>query len=60
MGEEFVSAVRELNDSDLEGSTRGEVPEPLKERFTNLGASVNFLVIHNAYHTGQMALLAAL
>ena len=53
-------SIRELEDSELDGAPKGPVPEPLKDRFAVLGNSLVFLAMHNAYHTGQVNLLAAL
>ena len=55
-----VSAIRELDDSDLAGPPKGQVPPPLKDRFGVLGQSLVFMAMHNTYHTGQLNLLAAL
>ena len=60
VAQEVVASIRELDDSDLAGPPKGPVPEPLKDRFVVLGSSLAFLAMHNAYHTGQMNLLAAL
>jgi hypothetical protein len=60
VGAEVVAAIRELSDGDLDGPAKGTVPEPVKDFFSVLGTSLNSFLIHNAYHTGQMALLVAL
>lgn len=59
-GEALVAAIRELDDSDLEGGAKGQVPEQLAGMFTNLGNALMLFVGHNAYHTGQMNQIAAL
>lgn len=60
VAKEVAAAIRELDDSELPGPLKGEVPEPLKERFNVLGTTLNAMAIHNGYHTGQMNLLASL
>ena len=59
-GEALVAAIRELDDSDLDGGAKGEVPDALKDRFESLGGVLVSFIGHNAYHTGQMNLIAAL
>lgn len=57
---EVAAAIRELDDSELAGSPKGTVPEPLQDRLKILGNSLVFFAMHNMYHVGQMNLLAAL
>lgn len=59
-GEAVVSAIRALDDSDLDGDAKGQVPEALVSHFTNLGKVLTGFVGHNAHHTGQIVLLGAL
>lgn len=59
-GEATVAAIRALEDADLAGGAKGEVPEILKDMFESLGNALVSFIGHNAYHTGQMNLIAAL
>lgn len=59
-GDAVVATIRELEDADIEGGAKGEVPEALKGMFEKLGDVLISFISHNAYHTGQMNLLAAL
>ncbi len=60
IAKEAAAAIRDLDDSELTGPLKGNVPEPLKERFKVLGTTLTAMAIHNGYHTGQMNLLASL
>ncbi len=60
VGEEVAAAIKELDDSELTGPPRGPVPPPLQDRLKILGPALAAFAMHNAYHTGQMNLLAAL
>jgi hypothetical protein len=59
-GAAAVTAIRELDDADLDGGAKGEVPETLKGMFDQLGKVLVSFIGHNAHHTGQLAQLAAL
>ena len=55
-----IAAIRELEDGDLDGSCKGNVPEPVKDFFAVLGTTLNSFVLHDTHHKGQMALLGAM
>ena len=61
-GAAAVAAIRDLEDSDLAGTVKGNVPEGLEANFNyeNLESALLTFVRHNTHHTGQLALLAAL
>ncbi len=60
IGKEAVAAIKALDDSELDGPPKGQVPPPLQDRLKDLGSGLVAFALHNAYHTGQMNLLAAL
>ncbi|MCH7704228.1 MAG: hypothetical protein IIB61_03875 [Planctomycetes bacterium] len=59
-GEAAVAELQELEDADLDGGAKGNVPEVLSGLFKTLGHASISLSHHNARHTGQLAQIAAL
>lgn len=59
-GEACVAGIKALQDDELSGDLRGEVPEALKSFFGNLEGTIGSMIGHDAYHRGQMTLLASL
>lgn len=54
----LIEAVSVLDDSALADTPRGSLPEPLLAYFPNLGSALELIIGHDAYHRGQMVLLA--
>lgn len=59
-GNATVAAIRELDDVDLDGGAKGNVPDGREAMFENLGRTLVSFIVHNAHHTGQIVLIAAL
>lgn len=55
-----LEAVKKLSDADLPNPLPGRIPDPLRQHFTNIGTTLNIMVLHDSYHRGQIGLLAAL
>ncbi len=59
-GAAVAEGLKALDDADLPGDLKGDVPEPAKSFFGNLEATLQGMVTHDAYHRGQMNALAGL
>lgn len=59
-GKAAVAKIRALDDSDLPGGPKGTPPEAFKDFFKILGTTLGGMAQHDAYHRGQIGLLAAL
>ncbi len=59
-GKAAIANVRALDDADLPGGPKGNVPEAMADFFKVLGGTIGHMAIHDAYHRGQMNLIAAL
>lgn len=59
-GKNCIAALRTLDDSDLAGGAKGTPPEAFADFFATLSVTVGGMADHDAYHRGQMGLLAAL
>lgn len=59
-GKNCITALRTLDDSDLAGGPKGTPLEAFADFFAVLSVVVGGMVDHDAYHRGQMGLLAAL
>lgn len=55
-----IAGLRNLVDADLEKPIPGAMPDAYRERFPTIGSVVRLMAIHDAYHRGQMGLLAKL
>ena len=49
-----------LKDSDLENPIPGDMPDNYRERFPKIETLLRLLPVHDAYHRGQMGMLAKL
>lgn len=56
--QQAIDGVRLLPDSSLEEPLQGNVPDALRPFFPTVGAALARLIAHDAYHRGQMNLLA--
>lgn len=52
--------LRKLDDADLPGGAKGNVPPPFADFFKVLGNTLGHMADHDAYHRGQLGLLVAL
>lgn len=59
-GRRAVERIRALDDAELDGPGKGLYPGPFNSYFAVLGRTLTDLVAHDAYHRGQIGLLAAL
>jgi hypothetical protein len=55
-----VELIRGLTDSDLTGGPKGKVPPEHADFFKVLGNTLGHMADHDAYHRGQIGLIAAL
>lgn len=55
-----IAGLGELSDADLDKPLPGDVPDDYRERFPTIGAALKLIIAHDAYHRGQMGLLANL
>jgi uncharacterized damage-inducible protein DinB len=55
-----VERIRSLNDEQLPGAVLGNPPEQFASFFSSLEAVLRRMLTHNAYHRGQLGMLAAL
>jgi len=56
----LIEEIAKLQDEDLSLPPRGEMPERLRSRFTNLGRVGSLMIVHDTHHRGQLSMLAAL
>ena len=54
----YTEALAGLNDDDLAGPTKGEVPDALKEMLSTIQDTITLNLVHDGHHRGQLALLA--
>lgn len=59
-GKNCVAALRELDDTDLAGGPKGSPPEAFADFFEPISVAIGGMADHDAYHRGQIGLLAAL
>lgn len=55
-----IEGVRSLADEELAGPLPGRMPEPLRAFFSSIEATLVQMVSHDAYHRGQIGMMAAL
>lgn len=55
-----VTGLEQLTDADLDKPLPGDLPDAYRERFPTIGAALRLIVAHDAYHRGQMGMLAKL
>jgi len=55
-----IKGLAALTDADLEKPLPGDLPPSYRERFSSIGSALQLLINHDAYHRGQMGLLAKL
>lgn len=55
-----AEAIRGLDDASLAGELRGGAPDQMKQIFGNTEKTLRAITLHDAYHRGQFALIAAL
>lgn len=55
-----LDGVSALSESDLPSPLPGPIPEPLRQHFASVGGTLNIMILHDAYHRGQMGMLSAL
>lgn len=60
VGKNCIAGLLRLNDSDLAGGPKGSPPETFADFFNPLSVAVGGMADHDAYHRGQIGLLAAL
>ena len=49
-----------LDDASLDGPLKGSIPDALRNRFSSVGHTLTFLVLHDSYHRGQIGMLSKL
>jgi hypothetical protein len=54
------AAISALRDDELTGPIRGDAPERIKSHFSTIDIALGFFATHDAYHCGQIALIANL
>jgi uncharacterized damage-inducible protein DinB len=57
VGAAVAERIRNLTDRDLEGGAKGNPPEQYKEFFARLDETLREMLLHDAYHRGQLNLL---
>jgi len=55
-----IKGARELTEEDLAKPLPGDVPPDYRERFPTIDAALRLLIAHDAYHRGQIGMLAKL
>jgi len=55
-----IAGLRELDDSILENPLPGKLNDQLREYFSSIGVTLGIMVSHDAYHRGQIGMLAKL
>ncbi len=55
-----IEGLRSLSDEDLPAPLPGRMPEPLRAYFSSIEVTLVQMIAHDAYHRGQIGLLAAL
>ncbi len=55
-----ATGIRSLDDADLPGGAKGSIPPAFADFFKVLGGTLGHMADHDAYHRGQMAMIAAL
>lgn len=55
-----IDGIRTLDDAVLPDPLPGRIPDPLRSFFSSVGRTLQLMVNHDAYHRGQIGLLAAL
>ena len=58
-GKAAIAKIRTLDDSDLPGGPKGSPPEAFKDFFKVRGQTLGAMAQHDAYHRGQIGMLAA-
>lgn len=54
----FSDGVSKLDDADLHGACKGQVPPPLAKMLPNVLGGVGLILVHDGHHCGQLSLLA--
>lgn len=54
----FAEGVAKLDDADLPGACKGQVPPPLQKMLPNIMGGIGLVVIHDGHHCGQVGLIA--
>lgn len=60
VGDACVEKIRNLSDDELDGDLRGGIPDSAKESLGSVEKTLVRMIGHDAYHRGQMNMLAAL
>ncbi len=60
VGQACGAGIRALSDAEFEGKLRGGAPDNMNERFGPVEKCIQSMLMHEAHHRGQMALLASL
>lgn len=55
-----IEGTKKLNDDDWEKPLPGNMPEPMRSFFSSIGRTLEIMVMHDAHHRGQIALLGKL
>ena len=58
--ERVLTGLERLSDDDLAKPIPGDMPDAYRERFPSIGSLLKLLVNHDAYHRGQLGMLAKL
>lgn len=58
--EKALAGLRELDDSVLGNPLPGKLDDKMREFFSSIGVTLNVMVSHDAYHRGQIGMLAKL
>jgi hypothetical protein len=54
------AGIRGLSDAELDGELRGGAPDQMKQMFNPIEDCIRKMLMHEAHHRGQMAMLGAL
>jgi len=55
-----LAGLRELDDSALDNPLPGKLNDQLREYFSSIGITLGIMINHDAYHRGQIGMLAKL
>ena len=58
VGKTVIEGIQQLDDSDLDGGPKGTPPDEFKDFVASLDGTLRYMASHDAYHRGQMGLLA--
>lgn len=57
VGAAIAERIRNLTDRDFEGAAKGNPPEQFKDFFVRIEETLREMLLHDAYHRGQLNLL---